>query len=228
MFGLNLKKYRKLNSYSQEDIANKISVLIAKKIKAVNVQSWESGTNPKLEVIVALAEILDIPEQFLFDDSKEVINKIVSKEVPTLKAIVEHTKRVPLLQGYVGAGSAGIIDDVAIENYLYIDNCSIKSAYVNSDVRGLTVIGDSMQPYISENDIILFNPIQKGQYNLNDGKYIIETINGVMVKNLQFKTNGNIIISSCNKSYQSEEINKNESQEVLDILGIVVGRILKS
>jgi len=49
-----------------------------------------------------------------------------------------------------------------------------------------------------------------------------------MVKNLKFMCSGDIIISSCNKAYSDEIINSEESQELLDILGIVVGRILKS
>lgn len=229
MFSDNLKKYRALQNLTQEQLAYKINeLLINKDYKKSNVQSWERDVSPKLDVIIAIAEILNIPEQFLFDDSKEAINKIISSEAPKLKEIVEHTLRIPLLDGYVGAGSAGIMDVLKVNEYVYIDNSSIKRKYANETIIALPVVGDSMTPYVNEDDIILFNPIKDKSYNLSDGKYVIQTINGTMVKNLKFMCNGNIVISSCNKAYGEEIINSDESQEFLDILGTVVGRILKS
>ncbi len=229
MFNDNLKKYRGLKGLTQEQLAAKINnILIDRDYKKSNVQSWERDVSPKLEVITAIADILNIPEQFLFDDSKETINKIISKEAPSLKMIVEHTLKIPLLDGYVGAGSTGMIDRFAVNDYVYIDNLSIKPKYANQTIIALTVKGDSMKPYVDDDDMVLFHPIEDGQYHLSDGKYIIRTINGIMVKNLSFRSNGDIVISSCNKGYSDEIIKSFESQECLDILGIVVGRILKS
>jgi len=228
MFSQNLKKYRKLEKLSQKELAQKISHLINKNIEDANVRSWENGTNPKIEVIIAIAEIFDIPEQYLFDDSKETINKIVSKEAPNLKSLVEHTKKVPLLNGYVGAGSLGINEDIEVDKFLYVDTSLIKRAYQNKEIRALTVIGDSMKPYVDNGDIVIYAPFEQGQYNYSDGKYIIQTINGTMLKNLSFRTNGDIVISSCNKGYSDEIIKCSESQEYLDIVGIAVGRLLKS
>lgn len=229
MFNDNLKKYRALKGLTQEQLATKINqLLVDRDYKKSNVQSWERNVSPKLEVITAMADILNIPEQFLFDDSRETINKIISKEAPSFKMIVEHTLKIPLLDGYVGAGSAGMIDKFDVKEYVYIDNLSIKPKYANKTIIALTVKGDSMKPYVDDDDMVLFNPIENGQYNLNDGKYIIQTINGIMVKNLSFRSNGDIVVSSCNKGYSDEIIKYNETQEYLDILGIVVGRILKS
>lgn len=228
MFHLLLKKYRKINKITQTELATSLSNILNSDVSLGNIASWERGTNPKLDVIVAIAEILDIPEQFLFDDSPKAIAKIIKKESPNFEEILTHTKKVSLINGYVGAGSAGVIDSKEILKHLYIDTLSIQRAYIDKAISAITVIGDSMKPYVDSDDIVLFYPIDKGLYSLSDGKYIISTVNGIMVKNLTFKTNGNIVISSCNKSYPSEEINKHESQEFLDILGIVVGRVLKS
>lgn len=224
MFNELLKKYRKKAGYTQNDLGICVSQIIQKDFSKSNIQSYESGSqsNPKLEVIEALALILKIPVQFLFDDSEFALSQFSNSE------IVKDIIKVPLLDGYVGAGSAGSIENIKIIDHLYIDIHSIKRAYKDKKVKAIEVIGDSMKPYVDSSDIVLFSPLEKGQYNLADGKYIIETINGVMVKNLSFKTNGNIVISSCNKAYPTEEINKDESQEVLDIIGIVIGRILKN
>ena len=228
MFFELLKKYRTTRGLKQSELADKINELLGTDIKSINVSKWEQGTNPKIEIIEAIAEILDIPVQYLFDDSDKAINKIISNKAPQLKEIVEHTLRIPLIDGYVGAGSGGIIDALKINEYVYIDNSSIKRKYLSETVIAIPVIGDSMTPYVNDDDIILFHPLKDTTHMLNDGKYVIQTINGTMVKNLKFMCSGDIVISSCNKAYSDEIINSKESQELLDILGIVVGRILKS
>ena len=207
--------------------ANRINVLLGTTFKDVNVSSWENGINPKIETIQAIADILDIPVQYLFDDSDKVINKIVANKAPQLKQMVEHTLRVPLYDGYVGAGSGGVFDAFEVKDYLYIDYFSIDKKYTDKPIVALTVVGDSMEPYVYDGDIVIFHPITPGSnFPLIDGKYVIQTSNGLMVKNLTFKTNGNIVISSCNKSYAPEEIDPS-NQEQLEILGFVVGRFLK-
>lgn len=228
MFSELLKKYRNLRGLKQFELADKINKLLNTDVKSINVSSWENGTNPKIEIIDAIAEILDIPVQYLFDDSDKAINKIISNKAPQIKDVVEHTLRIPLVDGYVGAGSGGVVDVLKINEFLYIDCDSIKRKYVDEPIVAVPVIGDSMTPYVNDDDIILFHPIEDKSYNLNDGKYVIQTINGIMVKNLKFRCNGDIIISSCNKIYSDEVIKSFETQEYLDILGIVVGRILKS
>ncbi len=228
MFGQLLKKYRLAGGLKQSELADKLNEILGSNIKAVNVSSWEKGINPKIEIIDTIAVILDIPVQYLFDDSDQAINKIISNKAPQLKEIIEHTLRIPLIDGYVGAGSGGIIDTIKMKEYVYIDYLSIKRKYAEETIIAIPVVGDSMIPYVNEDDIILFHPLEDNTYRLNDGKYVIQTINGTMVKNLKFMCNGNIVISSCNKTYSDEIINADESQEYLDILGTVVGRILKS
>lgn len=238
MFAEQLKKYRKLARLTQKEIADSLSNILNKNYTNDNIQSYERGVNPKIEVIIAIAEILNIPEQYLFDDSDNTLDKLCSnviKENPDRykqkimndKELNRNVLKVPLIDGYVGAGSTGIIESIDISEYLYVDNHSIKKTYRNKEIKALEVIGDSMSPYVDCSDIVLFAPLGHGTH-LIDSKYIIQTCNGIMVKNLSFKTNGNIIISSCNPAYPPEEINSKESQEVLDILGIVVGRVLKS
>ena len=228
MFAELLKKYRTMRGLTQSELAEEINELLGTDVKSVNVSSWEKGTNPKIEIIEAIAEILNIPVQYLFDDSDQAINKIISNRAPQLKEVVEHTLRVPLIDGYVGAGSSGIIDILKVNEYVYIDASSVKRKYRDDTIIAVPVVGDSMTPYVNEDDIILFHPLKDYSYKLNDGKYVIQNVNGIMVKNLKFKCNGDIVISSCNKAYSDEVVKADESQELLEILGVVVGRILKS
>jgi len=223
MFAKLLKKYRKKENLTQNEIAILLSQIIGKDITGDNIRSYEGNTNPKLDVIEALALILKIPVQFLFDDSEYALSQFSNIDM------AQDIKKVPLIHGYAGAGSGGIVNEINIKEFIYIDANSIKKSYKNrEDIRAIEVIGDSMTPYVNCSDLVLFSPVEKGKYNFSDGKYVIETINGIMVKNLSFKTNGNIIISSSNNSYLPEEINMKETQESLEIIGTVVGRILKS
>lgn len=228
MFGEQLKKYRVELRLTRKDVAIRLNDLHGYKYDAYNIQSWEEGTNPKIDVIIALADVLGIPEQLLFDDSQETINRIVDREIPNFNSFTEHTKKVPLIEGYIGAGSAGYLaDEMNVIEYLYVDNQMIAKPYRKLEIEALVVIGDSMQGYVDEQDIILFYRIPPS-YNLLDGKYVITTINGTMVKSLKFQANGNIVISSCNKSYPDEIISSKDSQEFLDVIGVVAGRVLKS
>ena len=223
MFHHNLKKYRNQKGLNQGELANSINNILGSKFTKDNVGKWEKNTNPKIEVIVAIAEILNIPEQYLFNDSEDVINKIVSNKMPDLKNIVEHTKKISLLDGYAGAGSLGIVNQTS--SVVFIDKYIIKKKFRDSNIKGLTVIGDSMKPYVDTGDIVLFVPTNDYD-QLTDGKYIISTMAGTQLKNLSFRSNGDILISSCNKAYPDELIKFEETQESIEINGIVVGRIL--
>ncbi len=226
MFSQNLEKYRKKAGFTFESLANSINNILGTKFNKSTARTWENGATPKIDTIEAISEVLNVPIQYLFDDGIDAIDGIIKDKIPTFKNMVENTKKVILLDGYLGAGSGGIIENVKTIDYLYVDNSMIKKQYRNEEIKALTVIGDSMSPYVNGDDIVLFTSLK--DRNLADGKYIITTMNGTMIKNLSFKANGDIVISSENKAYNDELIKADESQEILDIVGIVVGRILKN
>ena len=80
-FASQLKKYRVLKHFTQAELASKVTRYLNKHIDQNNIKSYEGGTNPKIEVIYALAVVLDIPHQYLFDDSEKALNLIARKEV---------------------------------------------------------------------------------------------------------------------------------------------------
>ncbi len=228
MFGINLKKYRKLKGYTQEQLSEKINSLIGTNYKKSSAYSWENNVSPNIEVITAIADILEIPEQFLFDDSDDVVNKMVGSRMPSIKKMTDNTSQIQLYNGLCGAGSGGILHNTT-SDFLYVDKQLIIKKYQDRPVIGLKIIGDSMKPYIDEDDILLVNIINEFDNKpTSDGKYVINTIQGTQLKNLSFRSNGDIIISSTNKEYPDEIINSMESQEQLDIIGIPVGRLLMS
>jgi len=228
VFAYQLKKYRKMRKMKQSELIEAVNLILGTNFTAGNVSTWERGVSPKIEVIEAIAEVLKIPVQYLFDDSEECVNIIIKDKLVSVDEMRKNIKKVPLLTGYIGAGSLGTMLEKNMNKYLYIDKEFISYKFINKNIKAITVIGDSMIPYVNSGDIVLFYELERGQYNLQDGKYVITTANGTMVKNLKFKLNGDIVISSCNSVYKDEIIKSDESQEYLEIVGFVVGRILKS
>lgn len=229
MFSENLKKYRKELGLTRENVAFRIREVYGEKCTGASIQSWERGTNPKTSMISMLADVLGIPEQYLFDDSERATDMIIREKIPMVKNMTENTLKVDMLSGYAGAGSVGhLVEMKSVSDILYVDKMMIEKKYRDTKLQSLIVIGDSMTPYVDAGDIVIFSVTDHGTSHFPDGKYIIETAQGMMVKNLCFKCNGDIVISSCNKVYESETINAEESQEYINIVGMVVGRVLKS
>lgn len=221
MFGEKLRKYREKKHLTQNQLAYRVEVLTGMTCKGKYISSYESGSNPKVEFIVAFADILEIPVQYLFDDSDEVIRRIIKNEMPRLEKMFENTIRVPVVGGFINRETS--------EKYIYIDKYLVKKKYRESvDLKAVIVLGDSMKPYIDNSDIVLFEELGSQQGDkFNDGKYVIETEQGVMVKNLTFKVNGDIIISNCNKDYRDCIVSGGIPNDYFDVLGVVVGRLLK-
>ena len=228
MFSEKLRKYREKLALSREGLAHRVRSVHGVNCTKENITSWEGGANPKIDAIIALADVLGIPEQYLFNDSSEAIDTVIGEKMPMVKGMVENVLRVDMVNGYVGAGSVGnFIDINSIREVIYVDKVLIDKRHHNSRLESLVVVGDSMVPYVNAGDVVIFCVTAPGTKTI-DGKYVIETSAGVMVKNLSFKCNGDIVISSCNRIYESEIIKANESQEYLEIIGMVVGRVLKS
>ncbi len=94
MFSKQLRKYRKSKGLTQEDLAMKITEETNTLIKKINVSKWEQGVNPKIETIEVIATILDIPVQYLFDDSDQVINEILKNKYPNFSILLANIDNI--------------------------------------------------------------------------------------------------------------------------------------
>ncbi|MEA2050463.1 MAG: S24 family peptidase [Campylobacterota bacterium] len=193
------------------------------------IQKYRHGINdPDTKTLSILADILDVTEQDFFVGSKKRKEKIALEEIKTHPHKYKHIYEKQNVKNELK--QIQLINDTDIE-YIYIDNYCLKKETIDDEIFAFISSGDSMTPYINDGDIVLYKNIQKSNIK-NDGKYIIDTKVGLQVKNLKFMINGDIRIISENHFFRTfgefdEEIPK-EYTGIFDIVGVVVGRILKS
>lgn len=238
MFADQLKKYRELTGMTQDALAERLTFVTGNNFIGSNIRSYETGTNPKLDTIYALASILNIPVQYLFDDNAKELNKIAEHQIAKdpdryrgnfLKpSEVRGVKKVPLCEESIDASCLEHLRDNDAVEFVYVDNYAIKRQFRNKETRAMHVIGDSMTPYVDDDDIVLFSPIKDRGRHLQDGKYVIEKNGALMVKNLTFKADGGVVISSDNQKYQNEDLNPEQAKSLIKVVGFVVGRQAKS
>ncbi len=126
---------------------------------------------------------------------------------------------VPLYDIQVSAG-------VGVENYLdYAPKyLAFRKDWLKQKVKGNTdklvlvnVYGDSMEPTLSEDDILL---VDLSQNTPRNGKvFVIRVDNQLLVKRFEVQINGNIALKSDNPRYNSQLLPKDDS---VSIIGMAV------
>ena len=82
MLGDNIKKYRKANNLSQEELAEKINVT------RQSISLWETGkTQPSIDILVNLASVLGITTDELLKSSDDTLVTLI-EDVPTTETAV--------------------------------------------------------------------------------------------------------------------------------------------
>lgn len=128
---------------------------------------------------------------------------------------------LPRYELEVGAGPGRHVESEQI-----VDFVSFKEDWVINYLRVprqhlalLTVKGDSMTPTLNDGDLILVD-LRAGRLE-DSAVYVIEFDDALLVKRIQRKFDGSIVIKSDNSLYEPEVIPK-ERAEALRIVGRVV------
>ncbi len=169
-------------------------------------------------------------EQIAFFCAKKKIsiNWLLFDQEP--KSLEEQTERYSKIKYFkdINASAGGGAFNFE-ENYemLTIDkeflNNLYKSRQVNIDsIAAINVIGDSMEPTLFDQEIILFDTtltnIEK------DGIFVISSNSGLFVKRIAKRLNGIIEVISDNKNYNKETLLLGE-QSYIRSLGKVIGKV---
>lgn len=127
----------------------------------------------------------------------------------------------PRYELQVGAGPGRPIESEQI-----VDFVSFKEEWVKNflrvprkDLALLTVRGDSMNPTLSDGDMILVD--LRGARIEDSAVYVLEFEDALLVKRIQRKLDGSVVIKSDNQLYEPEILPK-ERVESLRIVGRVV------
>jgi phage repressor protein C with HTH and peptisase S24 domain len=177
-------------------------------VKLSSLDSWKSRNNVPEKHILKCVLLTNKPREW-FIDGREIKN--IQEDMQ-----MSDTDNVSIPIIYAGAGAG-------IYNYESQDTLITLNTSIFKDLKGKTllaveVIGDSMQPALSQGDYIIVAPIQPTR-SKEDGIYAIRFDGTIKIKALQFKLDGSIDIISYNQAYKTETFNPSESQIDFEIIG---------
>ena len=207
-FGETLEKAIKAKFKNQADFAMAVGVTQA------TISRYISGsTAPSFAVLQKMSSLLGVEFNGI-----PFLNPI---ENPSDKEIIQ----IPFYYSEVSAGSGtqGATGDF---EYLSFDKHWLQNMFLlknTKDLFSLKVKGDSMEPIISEGDIV-FAKIHS-EYSNTQGIYIVCYNDEYFIKKLQFKNKGIIKIISQNTDYDPIDVNLEDPDISFRIIGKIVGRI---
>ncbi|MFW3412053.1 XRE family transcriptional regulator [Aliarcobacter butzleri] len=131
---------------------------------------------------------------------------------------------IDLLNVRAGAGEGIYNYVIETVDTISLDKNFFRTPINTNKVKGICVDGDSMEPTLRDGDYVLIDE------NINfgtNGIYAIQYGGQILIKRLQFKMDGTIIIISDNDKYDREIFNPNENQLPFQVLGIKILSIQK-
>ena len=191
--------------------------------------SYERGnTKPTVEFLDQFSKVTGAPLNVLLscllsDMSSEDAQKIGNalKTAPKTETNTEDAYvTVPRYDVRASAGHGQIVHSELIVDHLSFKNRWIAEKGLNPDRLALIEIrGDSMEPSLHNGDMILLD--LRAQRLTTNGIYVIQHNGHLLVKRIQVKMNGSVLIKSDNPAYEVEVLSPSQAESV-----IVVGRVV--
>ncbi len=206
-----LKEVRKhLKISSQKDFANILNWTIGR------VQDLESGKVKELKA----SEAEEIQEKFLINGWWLLTGKgqMLLKE-NNLVISNNNNYNIDLLSVRAGAGEGIYNYVIETVDTISLDKNFFRTPINTNKVKGIQVDGDSMEPTLRDGDYVLID--ENTTFGVN-GIYAIQLGGQILIKRLQFKMDGSVLIISDNSKYQSETFNPTENQLPFQVLGLKV------
>jgi len=129
--------------------------------------------------------------------------------------------RVPRYEVAASAGGGAFVESEQIVDYLTFRAEWVRNALgvALNQLALINVIGDSMEPSLSEGDVVLLDLSHAG---VRDSSiYVIQLDGSLLVKRIQRKLDGSMTVSSDNPRYTPETV-AGEAMAQLKIIGRVV------
>ena len=199
----NINRLMSSEGITNEKLANYVSEMSGEKVSRESIRRWRYGEN------------------FPPIDKAQYIAQYFALTLDALMGTAIHTEqqiKLPL----VGLVSAGPFDILNEEDWN--DSCTVSVQLLadrpKKECVSMRVIGDSMYPYLCENDVLV---VHRQTYAVN-GNIIIAydpTLNGYTVK--RYNQRGDSVqLEPFNNEYKPIKYN-NPTEQILQIYGVCVG-----
>jgi phage repressor protein C with HTH and peptisase S24 domain len=201
--GLSIKKARKSIGLSQAQLAS-LMVKAGRKVTPQQISSWERGRfSPSHKNLMSICELLSLN----LDSLSGTISPVAHSEfdLPDEFSLVEKKA------GAISAGS-GLRPNDEVDFRLAFRNDWLDKFGGANQLFAMRVEGDSMEPTLMENDMVLINK-NANTIGPGGGIFGINWRNMVLVKRLQLNPQTNeIAIKSDNSKYDSVVVVPDEIQ----------------
>jgi len=183
---------------------------------------WREGFGPEVDRLVAAVDrITAIHDMFNGGSSQRETGAEEYKSADTTATPAEGYVYVPRYEVAASAGGGAMIHSEQI-----VDHLSFKADWVHNalgvPIKNLALInvkGDSMEPTLSNGDLIL---IDLGIHGVDDNAIYVLQLNGsLLVKRIQKKFDGSVVIKSDNSVYDPEVLTESGINQ-LRVIGRVV------
>lgn len=144
----------------------------------------------------------------------------INENIPHASALSDFVF-VPRYDVKASAGHGSLIHSEQIVDHLAFKKSWVRTQLgcTETDLALITVKGDSMEPTLSPNDLILID--LRKNYVADNAVYVLQYDGSLLVKRIQRLMNGSVIIKSDNPEYKIEELSADQAKK-LNVLGVVV------
>lgn len=200
-------------------------------VKQSTVASWRARNSLPYELIIAFCVREGISTDNLFLGLQETARGR-EKEAQVKEDLTGYQKgldeyiRVPRYEVAASAGGGALVQSEQIVDYLAFKQDWLRSQLGLSptNVAVISVVGDSMEPYLYDGDLILIDTnVTRIE---NDAVYVLQTGDSLLVKRIQKKLDGTVIVKSDNERYEPD-VFRGEAVAQLRVVGRLVKRLVR-
>jgi phage repressor protein C with HTH and peptisase S24 domain len=232
-----MEAYEIINSILDEkqinkrELINKINSIIGDNIPEQTIYSYLNGKRKiPLELRIPIAKALGEPLSAVFQDKAtiDLLKEYIKTPTNELKTLIiseyanfDDVVSLPVFEAVAGCGAEGYLEQLTYsENKVEIDKKILPENFKAKDTAIIRIVGDSMSPYLEENDWAIIQ-LRKGNIVLADSVYLIAHGQNVQIKSCQFQADGSCKLLSINTIYPPIIAETGD----WDIIGKVVARL---
>lgn len=228
-----LLKERNITSKELSSMLDNLGI----KLGEESIRKYRSGSvNIPSSTVTAIAEILNVTEQELYDNFEEQKEKIVKDELknnPTkysnyfLKTIDNSKVDIPYFENSYACAGDGIINYEETPKPITFDRGFLETQLNMKNFKNVHIIkvkGNSMEPTFKSGTFLMINPMENEGHAVENGSiYVVRYYDDIMVKRVvRNNKTKEVLLHSDNKiEHPSIEI-KAEDENDFQIIGRVI------